>query len=237
MEIVPYHGTEKPLLLNAQGEVKYKNSQVILKGIKGEFGTEKQVQVLLPEGFEVDKVQVNGGRKKFDRKGNILLIDCRFSGDYFGHNQSLWEYDPNFNGGQVNSSFKIPKRIFDQLAERKKKWDIDWTDEDLNCTWLAPERLLLYVQLAEPDWKMDVQMKINGKSVDVKKAYSSRTPGLLKQGKGHNTFTGFYVDVSGLEPEVNYQLEVVLPDNLKPGQFQGLFFENIETEYTSILKD
>ena len=237
LKIQPLNGVEKPILLNAQGRVKCEAGQLILEGVKGEFGTVKQVQVMLSEGVEVHKVRVNGVRKGFVRRGKVILVDCHFAGEYFGHSQSLWEYDPHFNGKHVQSSFKIPKRIFDQLAERKKKWKIDWTEEDLICTWLAPERLLLYVQLAEPDWKMDVLMKINGKSVDVKKAYSSRTPGMLKQGKGHNTFTGFYVDVSGLEPDVNYQVEVVLPDNLKPGQFQGLFFENIETEYTSRLKD
>ena len=34
-------------------------------------------------------------------------------------------------------------------------WSFDWTEEDLECTWLAPERLLLYVQIAEPNWLME----------------------------------------------------------------------------------
>jgi hypothetical protein len=71
--------------------------------------------------------------------------------------------------------------------------------------------------------------------VAVKKAYSSRTPGRLQFGKGHNTFTGFYVDVSTLQSDREYEVEVRLPAGLKPGQFQGLFFENVETEYTGEL--
>jgi hypothetical protein len=35
-----------------------------------------------------------------------------------------------------------------------------------------------------------------------------------------------------LKPEVEYQVEVELPSTLKPGQFQGVFFENVESEYT-----
>ena len=102
----------------------------------------------------------------------------------------------------------------------------------MECTWLAPERLLLYLQIAEPDWKMEASMKLNSKPLDVKKAYSSRTPGRLQMGKGHNTFTGFYADVSHLQSQTKYTLEVTLPTGLKPGQFQGVFFENVETEYT-----
>ena len=75
-------------------------------------------------------------------------------------------------------------------------------------------------------------MKLNGKPLEVKKAFSSRTPGVLKRGKGHNTCTGFYADVSDLVPDREYPLEVTLPPSLKPGQFQGVFFENVETEYT-----
>ena len=91
------------------------------------------------------------------------------------------------------------------------------------------------IHIAEPDWKMNAAMKIDGRSVEVKKAYSSRTPGRLQMGKGHNTFTGFYVDVSDLQPDREYEVEVTLPNGLKPGQFQGLFFENVETEYTDRL--
>jgi hypothetical protein len=51
-------------------------------------------------------------------------------------------------------------------------------------------------------------------------------------GNRDNTFTGFYVDVTGLQPDRRYRLEATLPASLKPGQFQGIFFENVETEYT-----
>jgi len=143
------------------------------------------------------------------------------------------DYDPSFDGSTVKADFVIPEWIFAQLHQRKKKWPIEWTDEDLECTWLAPERLLLYIQIAEPDWKMQVSMKLNGEPIKVKKAYSSRTPGRLQMGKGHNTFTGFYADISHLKPDRKYNIEVTLPLSLKPGQFQGIFFENVETEYTT----
>jgi hypothetical protein len=33
-------------------------------------------------------------------------------------------------------------------------------------------------------------------------------------------------------PDMDHRLELETPTGLKPGQFQGVFFENVETEYT-----
>ena len=46
---------------------------------------------------------------------------------------------------------------------------------------------------------------------------------------------GFYADISNLKPDTEYSIEVALP-KLAPGQFQGLFFENIEPEYTGEIR-
>ncbi len=48
------------------------------------------------------------------------------------------------------------------------------------------------------------------------------------------TFVGFYADVSLLDADREHTFELMLP-TLKPGQFQGLFFENVETEYTDLI--
>ena len=92
-----------------------------------------------------------------------------------------------------------------------------------------PERLLLYVQLAEPDDRWDATMKIDGHPVELRKAYASVRV-------NRRNFVGFYADVSKIGAEEDHQLVLELPQGLKPGQFQGVFFENVETEYTSVLK-
>jgi len=75
---------------------------------------------------------------------------------------------------------------------------------------------------------MEVRLKINGKPVELTKAYTSI--------RVHSRcFVGFYADVSDLKPGKKYKMELTLPE-LKPGQFQGLFFENIETEFTGRIK-
>lgn len=236
LEISPYKDNKKVVLFNVPGQAEFKNNTLKLNEVRGEIGTKTEIDVLLPNTKKVNKVIVNGQELNFSQKGKFVKIDCQFAGKYFSHNYAVTKYDSLFNGDIVKASFTIPERIFNQLKERKKKWSIDWIKQDLQCTWLAPERLLLYIQIAEPNWKMDVSMKLNGKPIEVKKAYSSRTPGRLKLGKGHNTFTGFYVDISNLKADVEYQVEVTLPSSLKPGQFQGIYFENVETEYTDEIK-
>ncbi|HOY56575.1 MAG TPA: hypothetical protein PK640_00355 [Verrucomicrobiota bacterium] len=64
-------------------------------------------------------------------------------------------------------------------------------------------------------------------------AYAYPTPG-WKQ-KPERRLTGFYADVSGLAPDTRHGIEVTLPESLKPGQFQGLFFENLEAEWTTTI--
>lgn len=233
LQVQPPNQSSFPLLFNARGKVKLENGKLRITGACTEVGTKADIQVLLPKGQKVKRAFVNRKQKPFEQKGDIVTIKCSFAGSYFAHNQPVTDYDPSFDGSTVKADFVIPERIFAQLRQRKKKWPIEWTDEDLECTWLAPERLLLYIQIAEPDWKMQVSMKLNGKPIEVKKAYSSRTPGRLQMGKGHNTFTGFYADISHLKPDRKYNIDVTLPSSLKPGQFQGIFFENVETEYTT----
>ena len=85
----------------------------------------------------------------------------------------------------------------------------------------------LHVHLAEPDDKLSISLKIDGAPVELRRAYSSirvHTP----------SFVGFYADVSNLAPDKEHQLELELP-RLAPGQFQGVFFDNVETEFTDVL--
>ena len=44
------------------------------------------------------------------------------------------------------------------------------------------------------------------------------------------TFTGFYADVSTLQPDRAYRVEMQLPA-LARGQFLGLYIENVEPAY------
>jgi hypothetical protein len=83
------------------------------------------------------------------------------------------------------------------------------------------------VQIAEPDDEaMAVTLQVDGKPVELAKAYSS-----IVRSNPKNTFVGWFADVSSLTPDVEHSFELTLP-TLKPGQFQGLFFDTVETEFT-----
>jgi hypothetical protein len=106
---------------------------------------------------------------------------------------------------------------------------VPYTADDLIAPWIGPERLLLFVNIPDAKPKMEVTIKIDGKPVEVKKAFNG-----IYLNSGDQTFIGFYADVATLKPDKKYQVEVGLP-TLEAGQFQGLYFDNVETEYTRVI--
>lgn len=218
---------KKPLLFNVLGQSQISGNKVVLNNLKGEIGKTVPGMIMLPERSEIKKLQVNGKEVSFVLNNNLVSFTLSFKGLPFSHMQQVDSYDPGFTGGVIKSVIRVPQRIFTQLSERKKSWPIPWTEEDYKNTHLVPERLLLFVQIAEVKEDMNVQFKVDGQTVELKKAYSSirRHP---------RCFVGFYTDVTLVQPEREYAIELSLPP-LKPGQYQGLFFENVETEYTDLL--
>ncbi len=218
-------GGSGPWLFNSPGSVRLNHGVLELAGIRGEMGSRCDLMVLFKTGQIPQSATLNGSSIELHGKNGLRSIPLKFAGEPFGPMQPLLTHRPDFRGASTErGSFRIPQRIFDQLAARRKAWPIPWTREDYRSTWLAPERLLLQVQIAEPSDKMAVKLRLDGEPVELKKAYSSIHP-------EDRCFTGFYADLSRLEPGREYRFELELP-LLKPGQFQGLFFENIETEYT-----
>ena len=159
-----------------------------------------------------------------------MTLTVPFAGARFDHCQQIGSYDRDFSGTTFRSEFTIPQRVFAQLAARRQAWPIPYTDDDLLATWRGPYRLLLYVHIADPDDKWTVGLTLDSQPVELKKAYGDVYP-LGRE----RTFTGFYADVSSLKPDMQHTVEVTLPAGLQPGQFQGLFFENVEAEWTEEL--
>ncbi|MBM4088316.1 MAG: hypothetical protein FJ276_02635 [Planctomycetes bacterium] len=233
LELVPASRLALPVLLNAEGEAVLQGSTLLIKNARGECGTTGDLTVLLPPGQPVDAVTINGHKVQTRQLNDrALAIRVAFDGDAFAHCQQVGAYDPHFTGDTVRAAFTIPRRVFDQLAQRRRSWPIPYTEEELLATWRAPHRLLLYVHIAEPDDTWTVGLTIDGGPVELKRAYSDVYP-LGRE----RTFTGFYTDVSHLQPGKRYEVELALPANLQPGQFQGLFFENVEAEFTGELAD
>ena len=225
LEIQPLFAPPGPLLFNVPGTVGFADGVIAVRDVRGEPGTFGNATVLIPGRPNVRAFRVNGRGVPFSSPApGIFDAPIAFEGIPFGRAEQLDTYDPAFAGGRVAVRFSVPRRIFDQLAARQKAWPIPWTTEDLRATWLAPHRLLLYVQIAEPDDRWEPRLRIGGRDVPLEKAYSAIRA-------ERSTFVGFYADLSSLEPDKEYELELELP-SLEPGQFQGIFFENVEPEYT-----
>jgi hypothetical protein len=218
---------EEPALFNTTGSLAFKNGRLALSEVSGETGTSSEALVLLPAGKTVRAVSVNGVPLPFRQNADMVPFTVRFAGKAFGRLQRVGSYDPAFTGGTVRAKLAIPSRVFRQLADRKAKWPVAYTADDLQAPWLGPWRLLLFVSIADPLETMDVAVKINGSPVEVKKAYNSVYPH-----SPNRTYLGSYLDLSGLKPDMAYDIEATIPP-LAPGQFLGLFFENIEAEYTT----
>jgi hypothetical protein len=225
LQVAPLGTAREPIVFNTPGTASIANGTLTVTGVRGERGTREQLMAVLPAGTNIERLIVNSAEAPFSRAAaNVIAADIPFAGPLFRRAQQIGESDPRFAGGTFKARFRIPRRVFDQLAERQKAWPIPWTPEDYRTTWLAPERLLLYVQIAEPDASWEARLRIDGRNVELKKAYSAVRA-------APRTFVGFYADLSLLEADRDYSLELDLPP-LEAGQFQGVFFENIETEYT-----
>ncbi len=217
---------KEPILFNVRGAASLAASRLALTDVTGETGTARPLVVVLPPNSRVRALSINGVPYPFKGGKDLVSATVRFAGRAFGRSQSAGEVPAGFTGGIYKARVTVPARVFAQLAERKKSWPVTYTEDDLRAPWLGSWRLLLHIPIFEATDAMDVTLKINGLPVEVLKAYNSVYPHSPAR-----TFIGHYADISRIRPDSPCDIEVGLP-SLAPGRFQGVFFENIETEYT-----
>lgn len=218
----------QPILFGATGTVTLAGGLLELRGVSGEIGTRSRITVAIPRAARMNRATINGVPIGFVGHGTgtiEALLD--FAGAPFHQLQPVVTWDSIFAGGRAGGTATVPQRIFDQLRARHSAWPIPWTAEDYRTTWLVPERLLLYAAFSEPDDGWDSRLLIDGSEVPLRRAYTAVRA-------VHSTFVGFYADVSWLEADRRHTFELILPP-LRPGQFLGLYFENVEPEYGSTI--
>jgi hypothetical protein len=192
-----------------------------LQHISGEPGSEEDIGVLLPQASTTSKVLVNGTPAEFVATGEYVSIHLRFAGLPFGHAQQL-KLGAADSKKMLEGSFVIPQRVMSQLSARRRRWPIPWSSKDYETTWLVPERLLLFVQIAGASDEEQPHVIVDGQPVILKRAYSSV--------RVHSAaFVGFYVDMSNTAADVEHTLQIDLSE-LSEGVFQGVFFDNVEPE-------
>lgn len=227
LEVFPApEAIDAPVLFNARGSVELVGTTLSLTGVEGEPGTARDLLVLLPPKARVRALSVNGVAHPFKTGDGSVSVRVRFAGRAFSKSQRVGEVPEGFRGGTIKAKVAVPARIFEQLAARKAAWPVTYSDDDLLAPWLGPWRLLLHIPIFEGTDAMEVSLKVNGRPVEVRKAYNSVY--------GHapeRTFLGHYADLSWLKPDVAYEIEIGVPA-VEPGRFEGAFFENVETEST-----
>lgn len=230
LEVVP---AERPLtipvLAGVLGSVALNGGKLAISDARGEVGTTQTLMVELPDAARVDSLSLNGIETPFRREDNRLIAVVKFAGTPFGQRQQIGDVPPGFAARTYQAETTIPARIFQQLSDRKSAWPVEYTEAERAAVWLNSDRLLLYINVAEPDdEKMeDPVLQVDGKAVPVKRAYTS-----IVRSNPRNTFTGWYADITDLQPDMQHSFKVELPQ-LRAGQFLGMFLDTVETEYTS----
>ncbi|MGA2864435.1 MAG: hypothetical protein ABSF95_08095 [Verrucomicrobiota bacterium] len=219
---------DQPLLLGACGQASLAGAKLDLSGVLAEPGAQRDVAVVLPEGRKLNALAVNGVNVQFRQTGSLVSCQLRFAGSPLAPRQQIGSFDPQFTGGRYQAQAVLPARAFKQLEARRRTWPVHYTDQERLAPWLNSDRLLLFINVAEPDDEkmIGVTLKVDGKPLPVKPAYSA-----IVRNNPQNTFLGWYADLSSLQPEVKHLFEVQLP-KLDPGQFQGLFLDTLEAEST-----
>jgi hypothetical protein len=174
----------------------------------------------------VSAVSINGLSRPFTQTGAYVEAQVRFNGECFGQAQEV-ALSPR-QDGDLQGSFEVPQRILNQLDARKRAWPIPWTKEDYESTWLAPERLLLFMQSADSNDSASLTATLDDKPLAFRPAYSSGRVDAA-------SFVGFYTDLSKIAPGVWHAIKLHI-SGVNPAQLQGIFFDNVEPQLTESIR-
>jgi hypothetical protein len=196
-----------------------------IEHVSGKIGTKAEVSVLLEQDQKLKALEVNGRSIAFTQHGRSIAAPIVFGGAAFSHSQQVplqVSSDGTFTG-----TFTVPRRIHRQLVKRRERWPIPWTKEDYATTWLVPERLLLFLQVTEPSDSIPLHAELDGSPLTFTRAYSSVR-------EDPECFVGWYADLSTISVDSPHTIHLNLPQR-EAGHLQGLFFDNVEDEYTEQL--
>lgn len=231
LEVEPLAKKNAPILFNSMlsaspaQAVKLLGQTLQIEGLEGEPGSSDPIGVLLPSHARVASARVNGQEMAFRQSGDYIEIPVSFAGERFAQAQQI-ELSAD-EGGVQTGTFVVPQRVLDQLSERQKRWPIPWSVDDYQTTWLAPERLLLFIQFASPTDSLSVKLTVDGKELTLNRAFTSTRA-------DSPCFVGFYADLSKIEPNVSHRITLKIPPEFR-SQLQGVFFDNVLPQFTQKL--
>lgn len=148
--------------------------------------------------------------------------------------------------GSFTANITVTSDMAAQLAARQAAYNISWVAEDLDASWLAPSRLLLYPYVARPTPSLpDPVVIIDGKAAAITRQYNSRgnhavvpPGGGAVSGDTARTFLGWYVDCSHLQLDYPHEVSIQFPwskDDRDAHPFSGIYWHNVEDAFTDKL--
>jgi hypothetical protein len=231
LKLIPSSQTTAPIVLNAvttgsagasQRHAELSGDKLAVTHVGGEFGSSEEIGVLLKDATKIANTTVNGHTVQATQVGRYVSAQVHFAGESFRQAEEI-TLTPASDGKLVGT-FTLPQRVLAQLAERKQTWAIPWTSDDSETTWLAPERLLLFVQFAEGTDSISISASLDGQPLPLKAAYSSV--------RVHQaSFVGFYADLSTIAPEQEHKVSLSLQVDART-KLQGVYFDNVEPQFT-----
>eukprot|EP00164_Ancoracysta_twista_P016238 GFYU01027154.1.p1 GENE.GFYU01027154.1~~GFYU01027154.1.p1 ORF type:complete len:606 (+),score=229.56 GFYU01027154.1:242-1819(+) len=239
----------KNLLVGLPGDVSITDAgaTVSLTNVEGEKGTKQSLQVLLQDGTtkaaSVTTVLVNGNKVAFHVEAGtntIVVDDIQFDGTFFPTQAQIAMTQGDhvtMRGSGVSDSvsyhgeFTVPAQLLAQLNARQQSYPIEWNDFDvMNCGWLAPQRLLLYISIAAARPSIKASVSIDGTPATIQLSYTSRMGG-----DSHaSCFTGFYVDLTGVVTQADKQhtIELTLDNMEADNKLIGVYWDTAKSEVT-----
>jgi hypothetical protein len=231
LELIPAPEPTSPLVLNAiatgvlrtsEGRAVLTGNQLAVAHIGGEYGSSEEIGVLLPGAIKIVNMTVNGHAVQATQKGNYVSAQVHFTGEPFRQAEEITLAPAQ--DGSLAGTFTVPQRVLKQLTVRKQAWPIPWTPDDYNTTWLAPERLLLFLQFADGSDAIPVSASLDDRPLKLEPAYSSIRIHAA-------SFVGLYADLSTIAPDKPHKLALRLPAAVQD-KLQGVFFDNVESQFT-----
>jgi len=229
LELMPASKLTAPVIFDAVTADGTAEAHAVLTGsgltvthVSGEFGSSEEIGVLLPGATNIASMTVNGLAVKAAQTDRYVRAQVRFAGERLSQAQEV-ALTPA-QDGSLAGTFTVPQRVLKQLAARKQAWPIPWTPDDYNTTWLAPERLLLFLQFADGSDTIPVSGSLDDHPLKLEPAYSSIRIHAA-------SFIGLYSDLSTIAPDKQHKLVLRLPVALQD-KLQGVFFDNVESQFT-----
>jgi hypothetical protein len=211
------------ILIGISGKAFLANESVlIIDGVYGEAGTQTTttdpIIVLLPTVTNVSQISniyLNGKERRFTQDLQVVTLTdpLTFPGLYLPRSAEI-----------LNNTIIVSDLLLEQLNKRQLEYSIQWTEKELNdASWLGPHRLLLFICILNPNNQWNITAEINNDPLIVHKGYNTRDH------YDKDRFMGFYLDLTNIitQANVEYHLSLNMPQ-LNPGQFQGLFLENVQ---------